>query len=265
MNNEQNPMALVYGEPMREPPPSLYIPPEAMRVMLDNFAGPLDLLLYLVRKHRFDILDIPMVVLCRQYAAYVEELLQNENNLEIAADYLAMATLLLDIKSKMLLPKPVVEDEDEDPRSDLVQRLLEYERLRDVSQKIGEMPRRDRDFVSPQVAVEQPRKEIKKPVLHPVQLSAAFAAALARVKQLSPYKVWRQNVNLREIMSGVLRALAAAPRLPFRQIVKPGLPGASFVAALQLAEESAVWLRQQSAEDELFVELRGRNNEQSDN
>ncbi|MGI9297904.1 MAG: segregation and condensation protein A [Gammaproteobacteria bacterium] len=258
----QIPLALVYGEPVHEAPRALYIPPEAMRVMLDNFSGPLDLLLYLVRRHRFDILDIPAAALCRQYAEYVEEALRRENNLEIAADYLAMAALLVDIKSKMMLPKPQTEAaEEDDPRADLVRRLLEYERLRDAAQKIAAMPRRGRDFISPELGVEIPAAEKTKPVLHPAQLAAAFAAALSRARRIAPLRVWTRNVSLREIMSGVLRALSRARRLAFHRLVSRGLPGASFLAVLQLAAESTVSLHQDSPEDELFVELRGAKNE----
>ena len=252
------PLALVYGEPLLEAPRALYIPPEAMRVMLDNFSGPLDLLLYLVRRHRFDILDIPMTALCRQYAEYVEEALQRENNLEVAADYLAMAALLVDIKSKMMLPSPEAEaDEEDDPRADLVRRLLEYERLRDAAQKIAAMPRRGRDFISPDIGAEIPEAEKTKPSLHPARLAAALAAALARARRAAPLRVWTRNVSLRGIMSGVLRALSSARRLAFHRLAAPGLPGASFLAVLQLAAENTVTLHQESPDGDLFVELRG--------
>jgi segregation and condensation protein A len=251
------PMALVYGEPLNDTPSSLYIPPTAMRVLLEHFAGPLDLLLYLVRKHRFDIMDIPMTVLCRQYAAYVEEALKIEDNLEIAADYLTMAAFLVEIKSKMLLPKlAVAEDEEDDPRADLVRRLLEYERIREAAQRLGEMPRRERDFVSPQVPVEWPERKKTKPVVHPEQLASAFWAVLARARQLAPYKMRKKTASVRELMSSVLRRLAGERWLGFRTLVSRGLPGISFLAVLQLAAEHIVSLHQPGPEDELFVQLR---------
>lgn len=257
----QIPMALVYGEPVHEAPRALYIPPEAMRVMLENFSGPMDLLLYLVRRHRFDILDIPMTALCRQYGEYAEEALRRENNLESAADYLAMAALLVDIKSKMMLPQPeVAADEEEDPRADLVRRLLEYERLRDAARQMAAMPRRGRDFVSPDLGMEIPAAEKMKPVLHPAQLAAAFAAALARVRRSAPLRVLARTVSLREVMSGVLRALSAARRLAFPRLVARGLFGVSFLAVLQLAAENIVSLRQETPEEDLFVELKGAKN-----
>ena len=260
--SEQPPLALVYGEPVLEAPRALYIPPVAMQVMLDNFSGPLDLLLYLVRRHRFDILDIPVTALCRQYDMYAAEALRRERNLETAADYLAMAALLVDIKSKMMLPKAEPEaEEEEDPRADLVRRLLEYERLRDASQQIAAMPRRDRDFISPDLGVEIPAAEKVKPVLHPSRLAASFAAVLARAKRIAPLRVWSQNISLREIMSGVLRALSSVKRMSFYRLAARGLPGASFLAVLQLAAENTVSLHQKTPSDDLFVELRGTRDE----
>lgn len=252
------PPTLVYGEPV-EAPAALYIPPAAMRVMLDNFAGPLDLLLYLVRKHRFDILDIPVCALCEQYSRYVEESLRQEKNLETAADYLSMAALLVEIKSKMLLPRPpAAAEEEDDPRADLVRRLLEYEKFREAARKIGAMPRRGRDFVSPNLGVVCPAQEKLKPALHPPQLAAALAAAVTRARLASPYKIWQRNINLREIMSSILRMFRTARRRRFAELVTQKLPGASFLAVLQLAAENTVLLHQPTPDDELFVELRGQ-------
>ena len=252
----QMPLATVYGEPMLEAPAALYIPPAVLTVMSDNFSGPMDLLLYLVRRHRFDILDIPMAELCKQYAVYVEEALKSEDNWETAADYLAMAALLADIKSKMMLPAPPAQEEDEnDPRADLVRRLLEYERIRDAAQKISALPRRERDFVIANPGVEIPAPEKTKPVLHPAQLSAAFSAVLARMKRLTPYQMTVRNINLRGMMSGMLRILAQAKRLTFARLVMERMPGASFLAVLMLAAEQTVHLRQASPEDELHVEI----------
>ena len=261
----QMPLALIYGEPLVEVPSALYIPPEAMRVMSDNFSGPLDLLLYLVRRHRFDILDIPMALLCRQYTQYVEQALEKSHNWETAADYLAMAALLVDIKSKMLLPQPaVMEEEADDPRADLVRRLLEYERIREASIKIDAMPRRGRDFVAPHVGIEIPSAQKAKPVLHPAQLSAAYISVLARVKQLSPYHLAIKHVNLRGMMSGILRTLGLVRRALFSRLVEQQLPGASFLAVLQLAAENSVSLHQPSPAEELVVELRGEHERAAD-
>ena len=258
MTGEQMPLALVYGEPVQDAPGALYIPPSALRIWLDNFTGPLDLLLYLVRKHRFDIMDIPMAALCKQYDLYVEEVLRDNRQFEIAADYLTMAAFLVEIKSKMLLPKPAAaEEEEQDPRADLVRRLLVYERLRQAAQCLGDMPRRERDFVSPYLPISWPAQKKTKPVLHPAQLAGAFMAAMTRARQLSPYRIFQRNISVRELMSGVLRRLSPARRLGFRALVSRGLPGASFLAVLQLAAENIVSLHQTAPQDELFVQLRG--------
>ena len=264
MSGETPPLAFVYGEPMHEPPAALYIPPLSLKVMLSHFSGPMDLLLYLVRKHRFNILDIPMVDLCRQYQIYLEETLKQDNNLEIASDYLAMAALLVDIKSQMMLPKPSLETDEEDPRADLVRRLLEYELLRDAARQISEMPRRERDFVSPSLNIDIPSAQKIKPKIHPPQLSAAFAAALSRAKSLTPYRVWQKHINLREIMSNILKYLMSIKETTFTKLVGDQPLGASFVAVLQLANENIVTLRQPTADDELLIKLH-KSHESTDN
>src|SRR6478736_2487380 len=149
------PLAKIRGEPFTEMPADLYIPPEALSVFLDAFEGPLDLLLYLIRKHSLDILDIPMAELTRQYMEYVE--MMRTTQLELAADYLLMAALLIEIKSRMLLPRPPRESEGEaeDPRAELVRRLLEYERMKKAAHSLGEMPVAGRDFTVVEVYIEQ--------------------------------------------------------------------------------------------------------------
>ena len=148
-------VARLYGEPLFDLPQDLYIPPDALRVFLEAFEGPLDLLLYLIRKQNFNILDIPMAALTRQYLSYVEEI--RASNLELAAEYLLMAAMLIEIKSRMLLPpKPQAEGaEPEDPRAELVRRLLEYERMKLAAQQIGELPTLGRDFLRAEVTIEQ--------------------------------------------------------------------------------------------------------------
>src|SRR5262245_61661047 len=148
------PLALVHGEPVLELPGDLYIPPDALRVILDTFEGPLDLLLYLIRKHNLDVLDIPMADLTRQYMEYVEAM--RTHQLELAAEYLLMAALLIEIKSRMLLPRPVLaEAGEEDPRAELVRRLLEYEQIKQGAQKINELPQSGRDFTLVQVWLDK--------------------------------------------------------------------------------------------------------------
>lgn len=248
------PLAVVRGETITTAPAALYIPPAALRIMLNEFEGPLDLLLFLVRKHKFDILDIPMTQLCRQYAAYVEDTLKND--LELAGDYLNMSALLVEIKTKMLLPRPPPEEEDEeDPRADLVRRLLEYERIRGVAEQLGELPRRERDFVSPHMREELPPAH-SKPLVQPGQLAAQFAAALRRARTLLPtLLVERETITVREAMSNVLRRLKSGMRLTFQAICAPQQGGVTFLALLQLALERMVHL-QQDGEDDLNIRIR---------
>src|SRR6186713_59617 len=149
------PVARIRGEPLTEMPADLYIPPEALSVFLETFEGPLDLLLYLIRKHSLDVLDIPMAELTRQYMQYVE--MMRTSQLELAAEYLLMAALLIEIKSRMLLPRPKRDDdaEPEDPRAELVRRLLEYERMKKGAQQLSEMPVAGRDFSIVEVYIDQ--------------------------------------------------------------------------------------------------------------
>ena len=255
--DRQIPLALVRGEPYSEPPPSLYIPRAALRVRLDDFEGPLDLLLFLVRKNRFDIMDIPMGELCRQYAEYAGAAARED--MELASDYLTMSAMLVEIKSRMLLPAPPAEeDEESDPRADLVRRLLEYEKLRRAAEALSAVPRRERDFVSPSVEIEIPAVRPQKPSLHPLMLSVAYGAVLEAVKIRAPYAIAPEPVSMREVMSGVLRRLGAAVRGMsfFRLLPGPRRVGVTLSAVLQLAMDSVVRLRQDGPEGEVFVEKR---------
>ena len=263
----QIPLAFVRGEPYSDPPPSLYIPRSALRVRLDDFEGPLDLLLFLVRKNRFDILDIPMGELCRQYAEYAEEAARRD--LELASDYLTMSAMLVEIKSRMLLPAPpAAEDAEADPRADLVRRLLEYEKIRRAAEALAALPLRDRDFVSPSVAVEIPAARPQKPSLTPLALGVAYAALLERAKIRAPYEVTMESVSMREVMSDILRRLGsflggigkAGGRIRsvgfFRLLSGPRRVGVTLSAVLQLAMDSVVRLRQENPDAELLVEKR---------
>ncbi|HET7061967.1 MAG TPA: segregation/condensation protein A, partial [Nitrosospira sp.] len=149
-----NPIARIHGEAITEIPRDLYIPPDALEVFLDTFQGPLDLLLYLIRKHNLDVLDIPMAELTRQYLDYIE--MMRANRLELAAEYLLMAAMLIEIKSRMLLPKPAEPPQDEagDPRAELVRRLLEYEQMKKAGRRLDELPQAERDFSLVQVWID---------------------------------------------------------------------------------------------------------------
>lgn len=242
------PVAVVHGEAVAAAPAALYIPPAAMRVMLRSFEGPLDLLLFLVRKHKFDVMDIPMAQLCRQYGAYVEEVVAVD--LALAADYLTMSALLIEIKTKMLLPRQARGEEEDaaDPRADLVRRLLEYERFRLAAADIGALPRRGRDFVSPRVRVDLP-PAADKPYVQSGQLAAALAALLRRGRAVAPaLEIVREGVSVREVMSQVLRRLRGGGRLRFGAMCAPRRGGVTFLAVLQLAFERLVSLRQEEGE-----------------
>src|SRR6186713_3754980 len=182
------PLAKVRGEPYTELPPDLYIPPEALSVFLETFEGPLDLLLYLIRRHSLDVLDIPMAELTRQYMDYVE--MMRTSQLELAAEYLLMAALMIEIKSRMLLPRPKREDEGEpeDPRAELVRRLLEYERMKKGAQQLGEVPVAGRDFSLVEVYIEQAVAE-RLPNVNVVDLSEAWRSILARAKMTKHHHI----------------------------------------------------------------------------
>ena len=189
------PLATIYGEPLSEAPKALYIPPAVLRVMLDNFSGPLDLLLYLVRRHKFDILDIPMADLCRQYTIYVTEALEKEkqfrNGGRIIWPWRRCCWIL---NPKCYCPNRRWQKPTKKTRVPiLVRRLLEYEKIRDTARMIGDMPRRGRDFEPPNLGIEIPQPEKRKPTLQPAQLAAAFAAVLLRAKQIAPYTIWQKK------------------------------------------------------------------------
>jgi segregation and condensation protein A len=251
------PVAKIRGEPMTELPADLYIPPEALSVFLEAFEGPLDLLLYLIRRHSLDILDIPMADLTRQYMAYVE--MMRTSQLELAADYLLMAALLLEIKSRMLLPRPRrADDEPEDPRAELVRRLLEYERMKKAAQMLGEAPVAGRDFSVVEVYIEQVAERL--PGVHVADLSEAWRSILARAKRTRHHRITREELSVRSHMSRILKSLAPGAFVEFSQLFEPergvALLVVSFLACLELARESLIEITQKSPFDPIYVKLR---------
>src|SRR5690349_14011316 len=203
---EPRPLARVYGEAMNELPQDLYIPPEALEVFLEQFEGPLDLLLYLIRKQNINVLDIPMAELTRQYLGYVE--MMRTTQLELAAEYLLMAAVLIEIKSRMLLPRPKRQDEDEpdDPRAELVRRLLEYERMKKAAAMLADTPVAGRDFSLAQVFIEEVAERM--PDVHVADLSEAWRSILARAKLTKHHRISREELSVRSHMSRILRGLA---------------------------------------------------------
>jgi len=186
-------IANIHGEPLLDMPRDLFIPPDALEVFLDTFQGPLDLLLYLIRKHSLEILDIPMAELTRQYMAYVE--LMRTNQLELAAEYLLMTALLIEIKSRMLLPRPTINtnEDDLDPRAELVRRLLEYEQMKLAAQRLNDIPRADRDFRLVQVLIE--KTEIKHlPDVNVDDLRNAWIILAVRARNRSHHRITRAEL-----------------------------------------------------------------------
>ena len=252
---DKDPVAKICGEPLMEIPHDLYIPPEALEVFLDTFQGPLDLLLYLIRKHNLDILDIPMADLTRQYMAYVE--MMRIDQLELAAEYLLMTALLIEIKSRMLLPVPVTATEEEhDPRAELVRRLLEYEQIKAAAFKLNEIPQAERDFSLTQVRVE------KETVLNPPQVDVddlrnAWVILLTRAKVNRHHHITRESLSVRAHMSQVLRYLHGRQLVEFYDLFSPEANVAEvvviFLALLELAKEALVEITQSETFGIIYV------------
>jgi len=251
------PVAKVRGEPLHELPADLYIPPEALEVFLDAFEGPLDLLLYLIRKANVDILDIPMARLTEQYLAYVEAM--RRRNLELAAEYLVMAAILMEIKSRMLLPPPRPAEGDEpDPRAELMRRLLEYEQMKLAGQRLDRLPQCDRDFFSVEVWIEQSLVN-RLPRVHVPDLENAWRSLLARARLRRHHKVTRDELSVREHMTFILRQLADRGFREFSELFEPARGVAvlivSFLALLELAREGLVEVTQAEPYAPIYVRL----------
>ncbi|WP_297722556.1 ScpA family protein [Limnohabitans sp. Rim8] len=251
-------VARLYGEPLFSMPADLYIPPDALEVFLEAFEGPLDLLLYLIRKQNFNIMDIPMAAMTRQYLTYVDEIRQH--NLELAGEYLLMAAMLIEIKSRMLLPpKKVAEgQEPEDPRAELVRRLLEYEQMKLASMRLNEMPHFGRDFIKAQVYIEQSLQP-RFPDVHLVELQEAWRDILKRATLVQHHKISREELSVREHMSIVLRHLQGRKFVEFEHLFDPsrGTPVlvVTFIALLELAKETLIEITQAEAFAPIYVRL----------
>ncbi len=251
-------VARLYGEPLFALPNDLYIPPDALEVFLEAFEGPLDLLLYLIRKQNFNILDIPMAAVTRQYLSYVDEI--RTRNLELAAEYLLMAAMLIEIKSRMLLPpRKVAEGEEaEDPRAELVRRLLEYEQMKLASMRLGELPQYGRDFLKAQVYIEQSLQPRFADVQLP-ELQAAWQDILRRARLVQHHRISREELSVREHMSIILRTLQGRRFVEFESLFEPGrgvpVLVVTFVALLELAKENLIEVTQAEAFAPIYVRL----------
>jgi len=251
-------VARLYGEPLFALPHDLYIPPDALEVFLEAFEGPLDLLLYLIRKQDFNILDIPLADVTRQYLEYVEQI--RKRNLELASEYLLMAAMLIEIKSRMLLPPKKSDDgaEPEDPRAELVRRLLEYEQMKLAAAKLDALPVIGRDFLRAQVTIEQSLKP-RFPDVQADELREAWLEILRRAKLVQHHKITREQLSVREHMSLVLRTLQGRRFVEFHDLFDvargPQVMVVIFIAMLELAREHLIDVTQAEAFAPIYVRL----------
>ncbi|HKI64776.1 MAG TPA: ScpA family protein [Burkholderiales bacterium] len=251
------PIARLYGKPLAELPHDLYIPPDALEVILDAFEGPLDLLLYLIRRQNLDVLDIPMAPLTRQYLEYVE--MMRSTNLELAAEYLVMAAMLMAIKSRMLLPRPPsLAEEEEDPRAELVRRLLEYEQIKQAAHKLDALPQVGRDVVAISVWIEKTVEE-RLPEVDSRDLAEAWRGLLTRARLAAHHRVSREELSVRAHMSMILRRLREHRVLEFAELFDPTRGVAvlvvNFLAVLELARELLIEITQAECFAPIYVKL----------
>lgn len=251
-------VARLYGEPLFALPQDLYIPPDALEVFLEAFEGPLDLLLYLIRKQNFNILDIPLADVTRQYLAYVEQIRQR--NLELASEYLLMAAMLIEIKSRMLLPPKKVESgvEPEDPRAELVRRLLEYEQMKLAALRLDALPQLGRDVYAVNVYVDT-TLPVRWPDVAVTDLSLAWQDIFQRIKLNQKHHISREQLSVREHMTLVLRRLQGKRFVEFSQLFDEAAPKAvwvvTFIALLELAREHLLEITQGEAFAPIYVRL----------
>jgi segregation and condensation protein A len=251
-------VARLYGEPLFAMPTDLYIPPDALEVFLEAFEGPLDLLLYLIRKQNFNILDIPLASVTRQYLAYVDQI--RKTNLELASEYLLMAAMLIEIKSRMLLPPKKTEEgqEPEDPRAELVRRLLEYEQMKLAAMRIDALPVLGRDFLRAQVTIEQSLAP-RFPDVDADELRAAWLDILKRAKLTQHHTITREQLSVREHMSIVLKRLQGRRFAMFEDLFDVSRGSqvlvVTFIAMLELAREHLLEVTQAEAFAPIYVRL----------
>lgn len=258
MVQSEMPFALVEGQPFTEMPTDLYIPPDALEVILEAFEGPLDLLLYLIKRQNLDILNIPIFSITRQYVQYIE--LMHQLNFELAAEYLVMAAMLAEIKSRMLLPKPrVEEDEEGDPRAELIRRLQEYERFKQAAEDIDILPRQERDFMPVHIHSESGIAEQQIETVDMRELVLAFQAVMARAELKTSHSVSREVLSVKDRMASVMRHLQSGKTTRFDELFTPaeGKQGAlvSFLAILELLKAHALELVQNQAFGPIYLNL----------
>jgi len=241
-HQDEMPFALVAGEPLTVIPKDLYIPPDALEVILEAFEGPLDLLLYLIKKQNLDILDIPIKDITLQYVQYIE--MMQVMRIEIAAEYLLMAAMLAEIKSRMLLPRPTEEEDEDDPRAELVRRLQEYERFKKAAEDIDELPRMYRDTFKPSAEVPEIHQDRPQPEIDLRELLMAFKDAMSRAEMYSHHQIQREALSVRERMSKVLDRISAEDFTDYRTLfsIEEGRRGVvvTLLAILELVKEQLI-------------------------
>ena len=252
---QELPLARVHGAPLLRLPEDLYIPPDALEVFLETFEGPLDLLLWLIRRQNLDILDIPVAQVAEQYMAYVE--LMRELRLELAADYLVMAAVLTEIKSRMLLPRPEGDTEEDDPRAALVRRLQDYARFRHASEVLALRPQFGRDVLPLAVALPPDERPPAQVAVSLDELLAAMTDVLARSALSAHHHVHREPLSVRERMSRILERLVAGEFTSLDTLLDAaeGRPGVvvSFIAILELTREHLIDLAQNEAYGPIYL------------
>lgn len=255
------PFAIVQGQPFTRLPQDLYIPPDALEVILESFEGPLDLLLYLIRRQNLDVLDIPIAEITRQYICYIDML--RELQFELAADYLVMAAILAEIKSRMLLPRPAAEEGDEaDPRAELVRRLQEYERFKQAAEDLDRLPRQDREFSVLGVWVENRQVQRIPPAVNLPDMLAALRDVLNRAELFGRHQILLEPLSVRERMTLIIERLRHNPYLEFAHFFQPGEGRmgvvVTFLALMELSRERLIDIVQSKPLGQIYIRRPGR-------
>lgn len=265
-SSQPNTIAWIFGQPVTDVPQDLFIPPDALEVVLHSFQGPLDLLLYLIRKQNIDVLDIPMTKITEQYLHYIAQM--DTHQFDLAAEYLLMAAVLIEIKSRLLLPQPApLNDEEEtDPRAELVRRLLAYEQMKLAAQQLDDLPRAGRDFAWAYLPLEM-AVEVKLPEVHVSDLTQAWLGILSRAKHNRNHEVIQEAISVRAQMSSILRHLQRGS-CRFSDLFRPEQGVAyvvvNFIALLELAKEGLVRIVQPTNFAEIEIHARSHETEQAD-
>ena len=258
-HQDEMPFALVAGEPLTVIPKDLYIPPDALEVILEAFEGPLDLLLYLIKRQNLDILDIPIKEITQQYVQYIE--MMQILRIEIAAEYLVMAAMLAEIKSRMLLPRPTEEEDEEDPRAELVRRLQEYERFKQAAEDIDELPRMHRDTFTPSAEIPEIHQDRPLPEIELRELLMAFKDAMSRAEMYSHHQIQREALSVRERMSKVLARISATGFTDYRTLftIEEGRRGVvvTLLAILELVKEQLIDMVQSEPFSPIHIKAAG--------